>query len=252
MALPFVAFITNPAEELAIVPAPSERAWMDRTHNRFAYRCLPVNIANQAGWFILNRDPIRATWSGGEGLDAIRLETSPHAAQLGRKPLVSSHFGSGIVTWNIPILFRTPPGWNLRARGPTNMPKDGACALEGIIETDWSVATFTMNWQLTRPGLPVVFGEDEPICMVVPERRGELEAFDPVARPIQADPDLAKQHAEWARSRAKFMRDAKVPGTDANTKGWDRDYMVGRRPDGSRAPQHDTKLRLRPFERGDR
>src|SRR3712207_8402233 len=31
-----------------------------------------------------------------------------------------SHFGSGILTWNLPFLFRTPPGYNLHVRGPAN------------------------------------------------------------------------------------------------------------------------------------
>jgi hypothetical protein len=246
-ALPFTAFVTNPTMEPVLVPAPSDRAWMDATGNRFAYRCLPLVIANQAGWFVLNRHPVRATWTGGKEADAVRLESV-----RGASPPVSSHFGSGIVTWSIPVLFRTPPGWNLRARGPANMPKDGACALEGIIETDWSVATFTMNWQLTRPGLPVVFRADEPICMVVPERRGDLEAFEPAIRPIGSDPELGARHAEWARGRAEFLKGIQVPGSEASRRGWERDYMVGRMPDGSRPGQHQTKLRLRPFVRMER
>ena len=34
-------------------------------------------------------------------------------------------------------------------RGPTNSPKDGIAALDGIIETDWAHSTFTMNWRFT-------------------------------------------------------------------------------------------------------
>ncbi len=52
-------------------------------------------------------------------------------------------------------------------------------ALEGIIETDWTVATFTINWKITRPNVPISFGEGEPICMIVPQRRAELERFRP-------------------------------------------------------------------------
>src|SRR3546814_13729675 len=63
---------------------------------------------------------------------------------------VSTHFGSGIVTFSLGHLFRTSPGVNLWIKGPSNRPKDGASPLEGIIETDWSPYTFTMNWQLTR------------------------------------------------------------------------------------------------------
>ncbi|WP_042832409.1 DUF6065 family protein, partial [Xanthomonas citri] len=35
---------------LDIRPAPHERAWMDATEQRYAYRCLPLAIANAHGW----------------------------------------------------------------------------------------------------------------------------------------------------------------------------------------------------------
>ena len=35
-----------------IVAAPVQRAWMDRTDQGFAYRCLPLNIANAHGWLL--------------------------------------------------------------------------------------------------------------------------------------------------------------------------------------------------------
>jgi hypothetical protein len=123
---------------------------MQATNERFANRCLPLLIANQAGWFLLNSHPIRVTWDGGNELSNLQVE---YLKGFPPYPAVS-HFGHGIVTWTIPYLFRTPPGYNLLVRGPSNWPKDGAHALEGIVETDWSVATFTMNWMLTRPNQP--------------------------------------------------------------------------------------------------
>jgi hypothetical protein len=33
-----------------IHPAPLERDWMEATNPRYAYRCLPLNIANAYGW----------------------------------------------------------------------------------------------------------------------------------------------------------------------------------------------------------
>ena len=36
-----------------IVPGRQRRLWMDETHSRFAYRCLPLTIANAMGWEIL-------------------------------------------------------------------------------------------------------------------------------------------------------------------------------------------------------
>ena len=35
-------------------PAPPTRQWMDETSEAFAYRCLPLNIANAHGWELLS------------------------------------------------------------------------------------------------------------------------------------------------------------------------------------------------------
>lgn len=241
--LELTAYALHAEPPMRIVPAPGTRAWMDETPSRFAYRCLPLLIANQAGWLVLNTHPFRATWDGSAELSGVTIEPLGDAF-----PAASSHFGSGIVTWNLPYLFRTPPGYNLLVRGPANWPKDGVCALEGIVETDWSPATFTVNWKLTRPGLSVVFEEDEPICMVVPQGRGELESFRPAVRSLVCSPGLASAHTRWSLSRSTFLRDLQQAGSEAQKRGWQRDYLLGLLPNGKRAPQHQTKLTLQPFD----
>src|SRR3954449_12981067 len=40
------------------------RDWMDDTPNKFAYRCLPLTIANQTGWFVYNPVGFTAVWTG--------------------------------------------------------------------------------------------------------------------------------------------------------------------------------------------
>ena len=159
---------------------------MDATDQRFANRCLPLLMANQSGWVLVSRHALTATWDGGHGKDALTVEVT---AGLPPFPAVS-HFGGGVLTWHVPWLFRTPPGWNLLVRGPANQPKDGVCVLEGLVETDWSPATFTLNWLLTRPGT-VAVAVGEPVAMIVPQRRGDLEQFDLVACDVAADPELA-------------------------------------------------------------
>jgi hypothetical protein len=161
-----------------------------------------------------------------------------------------SHFGAGIVTWNLPLLFRTPPGFDLLARGPANWVKDGVTPLEGIIETDWTAATFTMNWKLTRRGSWVSFDRDEPLCMLVPQRRGDLERFEPEIRSITEDPDLQQVHAHWASSRAGFLRELNEPGSAAQRSGWQKDYRLGRTDIGGRSDARRTRIRLRPFTVG--
>jgi hypothetical protein len=121
-------------------------------------------IANQSGWELRNPCGFTATWLGQQGMDVMIAPDKRDAGQL----LPASHFGYGILTWHLPMLFRTPPGYNLLARGPANHPKDAVSPLEGIVETDWASTSFSMNWKFTRKLMPVRFEVDEPIGMIVP------------------------------------------------------------------------------------
>ncbi|UQA55827.1 DUF6065 family protein [Polyangium aurulentum] len=241
--LPFIAHHVSEGTPPAIVPAPHARAWMSDTRDAFANRCLPLLIANQAGWLVLSSSAVRARWDGGDALGNLEVEHTD-----GEPPfLAKSHFGHGILTFTLPYLFRTPQGFNLLVRGPANHPKDGASPLEGIVETDWCTATFTMNWKLTRPGLWVTFARGEPIAMLVPQRRGELEAFAPEIRGMYDDPDVARSYAAWRESRAQFLEELPTPESPANRKGWQKHYVHGQGPDGITAPEHQRKLALRTF-----
>ena len=238
-----VAYPVQARSEMALVPAPVERQWLDATADRFGYRCLPVLIANQAGWFILNSHTLEAVWNGGDAPDDLSvtyLSGDPPYPAL-------SHFGHGILTWHIPFLFETPSGIQLLARGPANSPKDGIYPLEGVVETEWAAATFTMNWQLTRPRRRVSFIPGEPICMVVPVSLDLLEQTRPEIRQLSTDPGRQTQFLTWRERRAAFLADLADPDSDAVAQGWQKDYFRGRSPDGRTIPGHRTRLRLHPF-----
>ena len=244
-----VAYYTGGTPAPTLVVASAARDWMQATDARFAQRCLPMLIANQAGWWILNRTAFRATWDGTNAPAGVRVEAVRPDDVIED---VGSQFGYGILTWSFPLLFRTSPGYNLLVRGPANLPKANIVALEGVVETDWAVASFTMNWKFTRPGEIVEFGVDEPCCMLVPQRRGELEAFSPERRDIAGDADLAAQHAAWDEQRELHMllkrAAVKLAGPDhPDSKSWQGDYFRGKSPGGATAPEHQTRLALRPF-----
>ena len=239
-----IAYTLRPSTQMRLIPAPQKREWMTSTPNSFAQRCLPMLISNAYGWFLLNPAPFRTRWNGLDGSGCIEIEYE------GEPPIdrARSHFGSGILTFTIPYLFRTSSGYNLQVRGPTNTPKDGIYALEGIVETDWAHATFTMNWKFTRPGVWVSFERDEPISMIAPLKRGELETFEPSSTPLQSDPDLSNAYHQWSRGRAEFNSGLKSPGSEAMRRGWEKDYFQGKRTDGSRVEEHQTRILLNPFE----
>ena len=105
---------------------------MDSNTKGWANRCLPLRIANQNGWVILNDAEFEVIWSGSRDLSGVKFLNKGR-----RSAFATSMFGYGVVTWTIPFLFRTPPGFDLIVRGVPNHPKDGIYALEGQVEADW-------------------------------------------------------------------------------------------------------------------
>lgn len=226
---------------MPIVAADQARAWMDATNQRFANRCLPLLIANQSGWLILSTHTFEATWNGGLGTDAIEITY----LEGGEPYPAISHFGHGILTWHVPYIFRTSPGWNLWARGPANWPKDSIVPLEGVVEADWIEATFTMNWMFTRPDETITFEVDEPFCMIFPHRRHELEAIRPEIRDLAERPELLDGYTRWSQSRTEF--NSSLEKAPPGAAPWQKNYFRGNAVSGRQAPQHQTKLRLREF-----
>ena len=106
------------ADAPEIVPARASRPWMDATDQRYAYRCLPLSIANASGWEVLAPVGFEATWRGDDAHDAITVRSTEDQARADR--LASSHFGHGILTLHTGYLFRTSPGWALWVRGSPN------------------------------------------------------------------------------------------------------------------------------------
>jgi Family of unknown function (DUF6065) len=245
---PLIGFITGDNAP-QIAPASVNREWMTKQSEAdqgWPSRCLPMLIANQSGWELRNPSAFTATWiAQKDGIDVL-IEADQYVAN---QLLPASHFGNGILTWRLPMLFRTPPGYNLLVRGPANYPKDAVCPLEGIVETDWASASFSMSWKLTRKQMPVRFEVGEPICMVVPQRRAELEEFAPELRPIESDEDLDRKHTLFLRERGAEKHAEQIARVAAGDRvEWQGDYTRGVHRDGeSGAPDHQTRRRLRPF-----
>jgi hypothetical protein len=106
-----------------------------------------------------------------------------------------------------------------------------------------------MNWKFTRKLMPVRFEVDEPICMVVPQRRADLEEFAPELRRIESDEDLQRKYESFLRSRdeeGRVRAEAKVVAGER--VDWQGDYTRGRHRDGEAGtPDHQTRRHLRPF-----
>jgi Family of unknown function (DUF6065) len=229
------------ADPPRMVPARYGRQWMDDTSDRFAYRCLPLTIANAYGWEILCPCDFSATWNGGQRAEDITFKTSE---QRDLAHVVVSHFNHGIITFHTGYLIRTDPEWDLMASAPVNQPKDGIMGLAGVIETDWLPFPFTMNYRFTRPGT-IRFDKDEPFCLIVPQLKRALEAFEPEILSIDDAPELKREYETWRESRGDFIARLNQRDSETVKQAWQRFYFRGHKPgQEERVSQHVSKVRL--------
>jgi hypothetical protein len=238
----FTAYQIHDRVTIHLRAAPLERDWMDSAHLRHPYRCLPLNIANQNGWVLTCPTTFRVYWYGGPNPTdlEVRFDGPPDSC-------ISSHFGSGVLTFSIPYLFRTPPGLNLWVKGPANWIRDAVQPLEGVVEADWAASTFTMNWKVTRPFEWVEFKADEPICMLVPIPRGLAETLVPRTARLESNPELNERYHQWEASRRGFLQGLKTLDPEAVKRGWQKDYFQGKTAEGGTFAGHQTRLNVKEF-----
>ncbi len=186
-------------EGWALRPSPTRRAWMDEYPR--AYQCLPMVAANQWGWQVLCPTDVGVTWDGSPALGGLRVTIDPRWAMA-----IKSQFGRGIVTFSPPWVFRTPPGWDLYAKGPSNRWKARCAPLEGVIETWWLNYTFTLNWKLTEPG-EVWFARGESLGQLVPVPHATFRDSTAIEAPINAvEPEAGAELLRWLEERRRIAR----------------------------------------------
>ncbi len=220
------------------------RDWMDASFNTFAYRCLPLTIANQIGWWVLNPVGFTAKWGGGNQPGGVEIQFDK-AAEVW-KPWINSQFGMGIITWNTPFLFRTrPAGSRLLVSGPPNYFKANVHPLTAVIESDWLTSSFTMNWKIMAPNMPIRYEQGEPLMQIIPLAGNmctDLEGSDVTYRRLIDDPQMLAAYQKWTESRQQF-HEAKNQGKVA-ADSWQKHYFHGKDVTGQEAaPAHDTKFK---------
>ena len=178
-------------------PGPARRAWM--TEEPTTYQCLPMVVANQWGWQVLCPTDVVVAWDGTASPRGVQVEVDPRWAVA-----IKSQFGRGIVTFTPPWLFRTPKGWDLYAKGPSNRWKPNCAPLEGVIETWWLNYTFTLNWKLVEPGV-VRFAAGESVGQLIPVPHSTFLGASATESPIAAvEPAAADELMRWRAERRRI------------------------------------------------
>lgn len=197
---------------MALVPASRFVDWRAPPAMFVAHRCAPIAVATMAGWHILNPSPVTVRWDGRPEREGVTVECDYDNNSA------RSMLGAGTVSWWLPFLLRTPPGWSTLIRGPANLAIDGAAPIEGTVETDAYAGFAAITWRLTRPG-QVVFDADFPVAQVVPFRRGDIESLSPIIRDIEADDAEHERYLDYMAARrpgvpsGKYARDAAAKPT---------------------------------------
>jgi len=91
-----------------VKPMRLQRDWMDKTNLKYAYRCLPLNIANQHGWAVYPKKEIVVRCKRDDRLIQEDIEFSANPDALGL-----SHFGYGTLTFAMHFTPRVSEGYSL-------------------------------------------------------------------------------------------------------------------------------------------
>jgi len=244
------AYEIMPTHGWSIEPAPRARDWMDATPRKAAYWCLPVTMANQAGWVVRLPSTLKVKWSGKNDPSAISLEFGDDGPSL--KGAIWTNFGAGIVSFALPWLFRTNEGLGLWVRGMPNEYMPDCVPLEGLVETDWLQSGFTMNYRIIKRNTTVYFKKGMAICLLAPIMFDLFESFDASFHKLSDNPELAEGFKKAREKRAKQLKLAKPDEDMLTSKGEMKpvlDYMKGVKPAGEGgSPWHRQSFELDPFK----
>jgi hypothetical protein len=83
--------------------------------------------------------------------------------------------------------------------------------------------------------------------MLVPSRRGELEAYLPRVQPISEDAEMLRRYGVWSESRRSHIEQRAHLEPQERYRSWQSHYIRGVGRDGAPADEHQARLMLRPF-----
>jgi hypothetical protein len=221
--------VFNKSRTKDIISKPSKKR--DWFHPHF-YKCLPLTIGNQYGFIITAEFDFGFEWNGGPLQEDVIIYLKEDVEN--KFPLVASHFGSGIVTLELPFSLRTPPGVNLMTINPPNYPIPNVTVMTGVVEADNLRKDFTLNLKIQAPSVQTFIEKGMPIAGILPIPRGFVEKFELV----DAE-DIFSEKVFLEEYQARI--DAGTKRTEIELKTEERvgkDYFKGRDVYGNKFPDH--------------
>ena len=222
-----------------IVPLELVRDWMSDSRGKHAYKCLPLNIANQYGWAVLSPADFTVSWYGGAHESSV--EVTSLDPDFGDHVAIS-HFGEATVTIQLDFIVRTPENYSTYIRGIPNKMDGIIKPLDAIVETDWLPFTFTYNFRFMDVGV-VDFKKGEPLFCFFPIERNSVENFKINQLNIKDDDELGDDFRRLANERIsnsgtwekpifqRFYAKAEAPFKKFKVKNHIKRLIFGGKPD---------------------
>ena len=213
-----------------LIKNEKKRDWFPKD----AYRCLPLTIGNQYGFSIVPEYDFSFVWDGQDGPDAIKFKFYENQESLENKlPILSSHFGSGIITVNLPFHFKTGDGINLMTINPPNHVIPNVTVMTGVVETDNLVRDFSFNLKVQMSNIEVTVKSGTPIASFIPIPRYFVDNFEVIeAKDIMTKEEIGKEielNLMYKENRKKLL---------ADNIYYDKLYLNGLNIDGEKFKDH--------------
>lgn len=168
-------------------------------------RCPVMPYANQSGWLLLNHKKFTCLWNGSRGFNSVKFDViEPH----------NNVNGGGVINFPVPYIFELEPGYELLVRGVPNLPKPGVFTLEALVDVNKAATLGGVHVLITQPNKRITFEANEPIAMIVPQKKGELELFDPSFHELKENEDKEYDYYKWIANRTKMAQKHHETGVD--------------------------------------
>jgi len=241
--------IDESSSNMEIRKGNRQRNWMDDTISKYAYRCLPLTIANCTGWDLYAPCDFIVSWNGGNHQSDMTINYEKDDMHF-----CGSGFGCGILTFHSGYIFKTSPEWNIMCTAPINEVIDWATPLTGIVETWWLNFTFTINWKLNKPG---TYKHDckIPVARIIPIPHNPI--IETSMCVLSDNQIIDDEYNDWVDDRQQLLDDidqsfstqqdtGKVKLDEPKTH-WEKTYYTGKDKSGQRINNHIIKKEYPDF-----
>lgn len=213
-----------------LVKPSSKRDWF----TPHFYRCLPLTIGNQYGFVIRTEFAFEVEWNGGPFETDVEVFIPDIEHAKNSHPIITSHFGSGIISVNSPFILRTPPGINLMTINPPNVVIPNITVMTGVVEADNLRRNFSFNLKIQIPNIRVIFPAGSWLAGFIPIPRNFADNFE-----LKPAEELFSNDLLDEELQASLDANTKRREVEPSLKhGIGRDYYQGRDVYGNLFPSH--------------